>query len=99
MLTKEEILQFLFYNKKLFKKKYNITKLGIFGSFAHDEQTENSDIDLIIEMELDTPKIFEKKQEIRKILKQKYNRKIDICRERSIKPIFRAFILCEAIYV
>ncbi len=99
MLTKEEILQFLLANKKMFGEKYNITKLGIFGSFARDEQTENSDIDLIIEMELDTLEIFEKKQEIKKILNQKYNRKIDLCRERSIKPIFKNFILNEAIYV
>ena len=98
-LTKEEILQFLFSNKDLFKKKYNITKLGIFGSFARDEQTDKSDIDLIIEMEIDTPKIYEKKQELKKILNQKYNRKIDLCRERSIKPIFKEFILKEAIYV
>ena len=99
MLTKEEILQYLSVNKDLFKKKYNIIKLGIFGSFARDEQTKDSDIDLIIEMELDTKEIFEKKQEIKEILKQKYNRNIDICRERSIKPIFRNFILNEAIYV
>ncbi|MCD4793953.1 MAG: nucleotidyltransferase domain-containing protein [Bacteroidales bacterium] len=71
MLKKEEILQFLSANKELFRKKYNIIKFGIFGSFARDEQTESSDIDLIIEMELDTPEIFEKKQEIRKILKKK----------------------------
>ena len=99
MLTKEEILQFLLSNKKMFRKEYNIIKLGIFGSFARDEQTEDSDIDLIIEMELNTQEIFEKKQEIKKILNQKYHRKIDLCRERSIKPIFKNFILNEVIYV
>ncbi len=99
MLTKEEILQYLFKNKDLYKKKYNIIKLGIFGSFARDEQTENSDIDLIIEMELNTQEIFEKKQEFKKILKQKYKRDIDLCRERSIKPIFKNYILNEVIYV
>ncbi len=50
-------------------------------------------------MRLDTKEIFEKKQEIRKIFKEKYNRKIDLCRERSIKPIFKNFILNEVIYV
>ncbi len=98
-ITKKEILEFLLKNKEIFKKKYNITKLGLFGSFARGEQTEKSDIDLIIEMRLDTKEIFEKKQEIRKIFKEKYNRKIDLCRERSIKPIFKNFILNEVIYV
>ncbi|RLD66735.1 MAG: hypothetical protein DRI95_06105 [Bacteroidetes bacterium] len=99
MLTKEEILQYLFENKELFKTKYNITKLGVFGSFARDEQTEDSDIDIIIEMDRNTEEIFEKKQELRNILKNKYHRKVDLCRERSIKPIFKNFILNEAIYV
>jgi len=99
MLTKEEILYYLSLNKEMFKEKYNVIKLGIFGSFARDEQNETSDIDLIIEMEYDTKKIFEKKQEIKKILKEKYNREIDLCRERSIKPIFKTFIINEAIYV
>ncbi|MCF6365661.1 MAG: nucleotidyltransferase domain-containing protein [Bacteroidales bacterium] len=99
MLTKEEILYFFSLNKEMFKEKYNVIKLGIFGSFARDEQNETSDIDILIEMELDTEEIFEKKQEIKKILKQKYNREIDLCRERSIKPIFKTFILNEVIYV
>ncbi len=99
MLTKEEILQYLFENKELFKTKYNITKLGVFGSFARDEQTEDSDIDIIIEMDRNTEEIFEKKQELRSILKNKYHRKVDLCRERSIKPIFKNSILNEAIYV
>ena len=99
MLTKEEILYFLSLNKEMFKEKFNVIKLGIFGSFARDEQNETSDIDILIEMELDTEQIFEKKQEIKKLLKQKYDREIDLCRERSIKPIFKTFILNEVIYV
>jgi len=65
----------------------------------HVRTNRKIDIDLIIEMRLDTKEIFEKKQEIRKIFKEKYNRKIDLCRERSIKPIFKNFILNEVIYV
>ena len=99
MLIKEEILQFLSDNKDLFNRKYNIIKLGLFGSFARGEQTENSDIDILIEMSLDTQQIFEKKQELRNLIQKRYNRKIDICRERSIKLIFKDFILNEVIYV
>ncbi|HPI20127.1 MAG TPA: nucleotidyltransferase domain-containing protein [Candidatus Kapabacteria bacterium] len=86
-------------NKDLFYKKLNITKIGIFGSFSRNEQSENSDIDIIIEMPVGTEKIFEKKRELKKILKNQFNRDIDICRERSIKPLFREIILKEAIYV
>ncbi len=99
MIKQEDILNFLKNNKDLFYKKLNITKIGIFGSFSRNEQSENSDIDIIIEMPVGTEKIFEKKRELKKILKNQFNRDIDICRERSIKPLFREIILKEAIYV
>lgn len=31
--------------------KYRVTKLGIFGSLARDEAHENSDIDVVVELE------------------------------------------------
>ncbi len=99
MIKQEDILNYLKNNKDLFYKKLNITKIGIFGSFSRNEQSENSDIDIIIEMPVGTEKIFEKKRELKKILKNQFNRDIDICRERSIKPLFREIILKEAIYV
>ena len=48
MITRSEILQFLRLNKDLFKEKYNVVKIGIFGSYSREEQTDNSDIDIIV---------------------------------------------------
>ncbi len=31
-------------------KKYNVTKAGIFGSYARGEQKRNSDVDILIEI-------------------------------------------------
>ena len=36
-------------------------KLGIFGFYARSEQTPESDLDLLIEFEDDTPDLTEKK--------------------------------------
>ncbi len=99
VIKREDILMYLSNNKILFYDKFNIFKIGIFGSYARNEQTDSSDIDIIMEMELDTAKIFEKKQELRKMLEKHFNKRIDICRERSIKPIFQDFIKNEAVYV
>lgn len=60
MLTKNDILQFLGDNKDYLSTKFHIVKIGLFGSFARDEAVENSDIDLIIELEENTPDIFSK---------------------------------------
>ncbi len=94
-----DIIQYLRDNKEFFEMKFSIIKIGIFGSFARDEQTETSDIDVIIEMPLDTTQIFEKKQELRELLKQNFHREVDICRERSIKPVFKKIIFKDVIYV
>lgn len=49
-LTAIEIyLDLLRKNKDVYEEKYGVTRIGIFGSIARGEQTENSDIDICIE--------------------------------------------------
>ena len=50
MLTRDDILQFLRDNKERFAEQYGVTKIGLFGSFARDEATEESDIDVYVEI-------------------------------------------------
>ena len=99
MIQRQEVLNYLSNNKEMFYKQFNIIKIGIFGSYARNEQTENSDIDIIIEMPRGTEDIFEKKQLLKDILKTQFHREVDICRERAIKPLFKEMILKDTIYV
>jgi len=48
-LTKEIILSFIRENKPHLFEKFGVIKIALFGSYARDEQTEQSDIDLAIE--------------------------------------------------
>jgi len=45
----ETYLNLLRKNKRRYADKYGVTRIGIFGSVARGEQTENSDIDICIE--------------------------------------------------
>ena len=99
MIQRQEVLNYLSNNKEMFYKQFNIIKIGIFGSYARNEQTENSDIDIIIEMPRGTENIFEKKQLLKDMLKTQFHREVDICRERAIKPLFKEMILKDTIYV
>ena len=99
MLTQKEILTFLRNNKELFAEKYSLEKIGIFGSFARNEQTENSDIDLLVEYKKNTEKLYDIEDNFRIMIKEKFNKKVDICSIKWIKPIFKSLILKDAIYV
>jgi predicted nucleotidyltransferase len=99
MLSREDILTYLTANKPLFQKRFHLLKLGLFGSFAREEANESSDLDILIELEPGTPEIFELKQELRLTMEQQFNRRVDICREKAILPVFKSMILSEVIYV
>jgi predicted nucleotidyltransferase len=99
MLSKEDILIYLSEKKPFFQQRFHLLKLGLFGSFAREEAGESSDLDILIELEPGTSDIFEIKQELRSMLEHHFNRKVDICREKAIRPIFRPMILDEVIYV
>lgn len=99
MLTKEEILAYLASKKAEFESEFQVTKLGLFGSYATDNPHKDSDIDIIIEFEPSTPELYEKKESIRSVLSGRFNKEIDLCREKYLKPYFRPQILKTAIYV
>ena len=99
MIQQNEILKYLKDNKNLFAEQFNIVQIGIFGSFARNEQTENSDIDIIIDMPKGTENIFEKRLMFKKLLSNHFSKPVDVCHQRAIKPIFREMILKDAIYV
>ena len=93
------ILLFLSENKEYISQKYNLTKLGIFGSYARGEQTLESDLDLLVEFEDNTPDLSEKKEYLRNEIQAIFDINVDICREKYIKPVFRKYILSDAVYV
>ncbi|MEM9888584.1 MAG: nucleotidyltransferase domain-containing protein [Bacteroidota bacterium] len=99
MLTKEVILDYLKLNKNQLSNSYQLEKLGLFGSFATDQASDDSDIDLLIDFKPNTEKIFEKKLALRKQIEAKFNRSVDLCTEKYMKPYFKEYILKSTIYV
>jgi len=53
MLTKEEIKRVIKENKEILER-YKVKSIELFGSYARNEQKEDSDIDLLVEFEEDT---------------------------------------------
>ena len=94
-LTKNEILQFLRDNKNIFKVKYDVDNIMLFGSYARDEATLDSDIDILIES---NKKGFRKMLSIQEALEKRFNKKVDVIYVDSVNPFFMRFIEKELIY-
>ncbi len=84
--------------KPMLVQQFHVSKIGLFGSFARNEQGEASDIDLIIEFIPHTEGLSEKKEAIRQMVSIRFQRKVDLCREKYLKPYFKNQILQTAIY-
>ena len=50
-MTRNELLHELKAQLPYLREQYHITKLGLFGSYARNEQTPESDVDLLYEVE------------------------------------------------
>lgn len=99
MLNKEIILDFLKDQSQYLRNNYHILKIGLIGSFARDEQTDISDIDLLIEFEPGTDDIYNIKMKLKDYLKSNFQRDVDICREKYLKPYIKEYLMEEVIYV
>ncbi len=98
MVHSDQILSYLRLNKNSLKKKYHLTKIGVFGSVARGDQQASSDLDLLVEFEDNTPNLYEVKLALKQEIQSKFDLSVDICREKYINKIFKEQILSEAIY-
>lgn len=94
-IDKTNILNYLKEHYSEFKNKYNIEKIGLFGSYARDEANNNSDIDIFVKM---NPSLFNMIA-IKEQIENDLDRKVDIIREhKNIKPLFLKMIQKDLIY-
>jgi predicted nucleotidyltransferase len=98
MKTRDQILTFLSQNKKLFRDKYHIVRIGLFGSYARGEQNSSSDIDLLVEFEENTQDLYDLKLQLKDFFQIQLGLVIDICREKYIKPRIKNSILKDTVY-
>jgi len=98
MISSTEIINFLKDNKHYLKTHYHCVEIGLFGSFARNEQTNKSDIDILVVFEPNTPDLYNTELKLKKYLKMHFNREVDICAKKWIKPILKPLVLKDAIY-
>ncbi len=93
--TIEEIKNILNDNKDYFAEKYNVNNFLLFGSYAKNLQTEESDIDLLVNFTkpVDMFDFIDLQEYLTKI----FNKKIDLGTVNGLKSFVKDTILKEAL--
>ena len=74
-MTKNEVLSTLSDKKAFIEKEFEVSKIGLFGSYAKNLQTDDSDIDIYVEFK---NKTFDNIAGLWNYLEDVYHKKIDL---------------------
>ena len=97
MRTKEEILKILKDELPYLREKFNVKSIGLFGSYARDEQKDKSDVDILVEFS--KPIGFFKFMELEEYLSKKLGVKVDLVTPDALKPMIKPQVMREIVYV
>jgi predicted nucleotidyltransferase len=96
MYSKDQILSILRTKKSDLEARYPISELGLFGSYARGDNSNSSDIDILVD--------FNGPIGIRFIrlaheLEDLFNQKVDLISRKGIKPRYLPFVEKNLIHV
>lgn len=97
MNTRDEILNKLKELKPILEHDYNITEIGLFGSFVRGEQKESSDIDILVDYKEGTS-LFTLGG-LQYMLSSLFSAKVDIVMKKTLSRRIGKQILSEVVYV
>ena len=83
MKTKEEVLRILQQEKPELARRYGVKRLALFGSYARDDQGENSDVDVLAEVD---PSIVLGFVELAERIEGALGVRAEVVSRRAIKP-------------
>lgn len=103
IMKKEDIKKILTENKEQIKK-YKLISIALFGSFVKNEESEESDIDILVEFD---NSMFDENFtgysdnyiELLSFLEQILGRKVDLLTNDMISPYIKPYILREVEYI
>ena len=79
-------------------RSFGVRRLGVFGSFVKGNNTENSDVDILVSFE-DVPKIAKAYFGLKFYLEDLLNMEVDLCRDKDIRIELKDEIMKSVKYV
>ena len=94
MMNAQQILEVLRVHGPEFQR-LGVRRLGLFGSAARGEATDASDLDFLVELDRKT---FDAYLDVKELLDQLFQRRVDLVMAEAVKPQLRGRILRETVY-
>jgi len=98
MTTKDFILSTI-RNHKIELKKFGVQEIGLFGSYVREQQSEKSDIDILVSFLPDKEK-FDNYMAVYDFLENLFeNENVEVVTKNGLSPYIGPKILKEVLYV
>jgi len=95
-MQQKEIKKKLKILKPLISDRFSVERIGYFGSYSRDEQTDKSDIDILVEFRKPIGWEF---FDLKEFLENELNIKVDLVSSRALKEQLRDSILKQVQYI
>ncbi len=92
-----EIREIIKRHKEDLQEKYGVRSIGIFGSYVRGDQTEGSDVDILVELE--KPVGFFRFLELEEYLEKITGLNVDLVTKKALKPTIGKYILEELVAI
>jgi predicted nucleotidyltransferase len=92
IMKRKDVETILKDQKDFLNREFFVSKIGLFGSFAREEQKETSDIDILVEF---TRPVGFEFIELKYYLESLFNNSVDLVTVNALKPYMKQEILSE----
>ena len=96
-MNRDEVLDTLRQHKQALKERFDVTGLALYGSFARNQATPESDVDILVRF--DGPATSRSYFGTQFYIEDLLGRRVDLVTDKALRPEFRPFVEQEALDV
>lgn len=89
------IIDILRRHEQEIKKRFSVKRIGLFGSFARGDETDTSDVDIMVVFEKPT---FDNFMRLTFYLEDLFNRRVELVTPDSLSPYIAPYVKKEVVW-
>ena len=97
VMNRSELLRLLQSHKQTLSERFGVTSLALFGSFARDEATDDSDLDILVTF--DGPATSRSYFGVQFYIEDLTGRTVDLVTDKALRPELRLSVERECVHV